>query len=134
MIKPGEGSATGEHFLGDYRLRQQRAACAIWRRADLPGNYAEPTRSDVPALIITGQWDPVTPPIYGDTAAKYLSRSLHVIVPHGGHGFNGLTGLDCLDNLIASFVDRGTPTGLDTSCVNSMGRKGFVLELPDSTK
>ena len=119
-------------FLGDYRLRQQRAACAIWPRGSIPDNYAEPTRSAVPALILTGEWDPVTPPIYGDTAARYLSQSLHVIVPHGGHGFNGLNGLDCIDSLILNFIDRGTTKGLDTSCVNSISRKGFVLKLPDS--
>ena len=135
LIKPGEGERNGVNtFLGDYRLRQQRAACALWSRAKIPSNYPEPARSDVPALILTGQWDPVTPPIYGDTAAKYLSHSLHVIVPQGGHGFNGLNGLDCIDNLIVSFIDRGTTTGLDTSCVNSIGRKGFLLKLPGSNK
>lgn len=112
-IKPGEGERNGvDTFLGDYRLRQQRAACTLWPRATIPKNYAEPTRSDVPALILTGQWDPVTPPIYGDTAAKYLSHSLHVNVPHGGHGFNGLNGVNCIDNLIVSFIERGTTSGL----------------------
>lgn len=130
-IRPGEGERNGvDTFLGDYRLRQQRAACALWPRAAIPRNYAEPTRSDVPALILTGQWDPVTPPIYGDTAAKNLSHSLHVIVPHGGHGFGGLNGVECIDNLITSFIERGTVKGLDTSCVSSIVRKGFQLKLP----
>ena len=48
---------------------------------------AEPTRADVPALILTGQWDPVTPPVYGETAARHLPNSLHLVIPHGGHGF-----------------------------------------------
>jgi pimeloyl-ACP methyl ester carboxylesterase len=134
-IKPGEGERNGVNtFLGDYRLRQQRAACALWRRAKIPGNYAEPTRSEVPALILTGQWDPVTPPVYGETAAKYLPHSLHVIVPHGGHGFNGLNGLECIDNLIVNFINTGTTAGLDTSCVNSIVRKGFPLKLSDSNQ
>jgi pimeloyl-ACP methyl ester carboxylesterase len=129
-INPGEGERNGVNtFLGDYRLRQQRAACALWAQAKMPNDYAEPTRSDVPALILTGQWDPVTPPIYGDTAAKYLSKSAHIIVPHGGHGFSGLNGLDCIDNLIASFIERGTTAGLDRSCVNSISRRGFLLRL-----
>jgi pimeloyl-ACP methyl ester carboxylesterase len=133
LIKPGEGERNGVNtFLGDYRLQQQRAACYLWRRGNIPKNYTEPTRSDVPALILTGQWDPVTPPMYGDTAAKYLSPSLHVIVPHGGHGFNGLKGLDCISNLVVSFLERGTTTGLDTSCVKSIVRTGFMLKLPDS--
>ncbi len=130
-IKPGEGERNGERtFLGDYRLRQQRAACALWPRGEIPKGYSEPTRSGVPTLILTGQWDPVTPPVYGDTAAKFLTDSLHVVVPHGGHGFGGLVGLDCVDNLVADFVERGTTKGLDTSCVKGIRRRGFQLELP----
>ena len=128
-IKPGEGERkAAQTFLGDYRLRQQRAACALWPRADIPKGYAEPTRADAPALILTGQWDPVTPPAYGDTAAKYLTNSLHIVVPHGGHGFGGLDGLDCIQNLIAEFIDRGVAEGLDISCVNGIQRKGFLSE------
>jgi pimeloyl-ACP methyl ester carboxylesterase len=130
LIKPGEGERNGTNtFLGDYRLRQQRAACALWPRGKTPANYDAATVSDVPALILTGQWDPVTPPIYGDTAAKHLRHSLHVIVPHGGHGFGGLNGIDCIDNLITSFVEKGRAVGLDTSCVSSIKRQRFILKL-----
>ena len=130
LIKRGEGERSGVNtLLGDYRLRQQRAACELWPRGKISANYAEPTVSDAPVLILTGQWDPVTPPIYGDIAAKHLSHSLHIIVPHGGHGFGGLTRLDCIDNLIASFVEKGTTAGLDTSCVSSMSRQGFMLKM-----
>lgn len=130
-IRPGEGERNGEHtFLGNYRLRQQRAACALWPRGEIPKNYSEPTRSGAPALIFTGQWDPVTPPVYGDTADKFLANSLHVVVPHGGHGFGGLDGIDCIQSLAADFVERGTAKGLDTSCVNKIRRRGFLLERP----
>jgi len=66
--------------------------------------------------------------------AKSLSRSLHVIVPHGGHGFEGLEGVECLDKLFAEFLDRGTTRGLDTACVGRIKRKGFALvpEMPKS--
>jgi len=63
------------------------------------------------------------------TAAKHLTHSLHVIVPHGGHGFGGLTGLECIDNLMSSFIEKGTTAGLDTSCVSSIRRDGFLLKL-----
>lgn len=130
LIKPGEGERNGVNtFLGDYRLRQQRAACALWQRGKIPKDYAEPTRADVPALILTGEWDPVTPPVYGDAAAKYLSRSIHVVVPHGGHGFGGLNGIDCINKLMVEFIERGTTAGLDTSCVKSISRRGFALKL-----
>lgn len=128
-IKPGEGERNAANtFLGDYRLRQQRAACDLWPRGELPKGYAEPTRSDAPALILTGQWDPVTPPAYGDMIAKHLPNGLHVVVPHAGHGFSGLEGGGCLQTLVAEFVERGMAKGLDTSCVKNIRRRGFQLK------
>jgi pimeloyl-ACP methyl ester carboxylesterase len=128
-IKPGEGERLAENtFLGDYRLRQQREACALWPRAEIERDYAQPVKSDVPVLILTGQWDPVTPPSNGDRIAKTLSNSLHLVVPSGAHGLDGLEGMDCIDNLIVAFIERGATKGLDTACVKNIHRKGFALK------
>ena len=129
FIKPGEGERNAENtFLGDYRLRQQREACALWPRAEVEKDYAAPTRSDMPVLILTGELDPVTPPANGDAAARTLPNSLHIVVPHGAHGLGGLEGIDCIDHLIVEFVERGTTKGLDTACVKSIRRKPFPLK------
>ncbi len=128
-IKPGEGERLAANtFLGDYRLRQQREACALWPRAEIERDYPKPVKSDVPVLILTGQWDPVTPPSNGDRIAKTLTNSLHVVVPSGAHGLDGLEGMDCIDNLIVEFIGRGTTKGLDTVCVKTIHRKGFQLK------
>src|SRR6185295_12772769 len=111
-----------------YRLRQQREACALWPRADIERDYADPIRVDVPVLILTGEWDPVTPPANGDRIAKNLPNSLHIVVPHGAHGLGGLEGLDCVLGLTTGFVEQGTTRGLDTSCVKNVRRKGFALK------
>jgi pimeloyl-ACP methyl ester carboxylesterase len=127
-IKPGEGERLAANtFLGDYRLRQQREACALWPRATIPADYSEPVRSSAPVLILSGEWDPVTPPSNGDAAARSLPNSLHVVVPHGAHGFGGLEGIDCIDRLSTEFVEKGTAKGLDTSCVKNIRRKGFSM-------
>jgi pimeloyl-ACP methyl ester carboxylesterase len=81
----------------------------------------------VPVLILSGALDPVTPPANGDVLARTLSRSLHVRVPSGGHALYGLNGLDCVEGLKHAFVERGTVEGLNTSCVRSITRSGFVL-------
>jgi pimeloyl-ACP methyl ester carboxylesterase len=131
-IKPGEGERNAaQTFLGDYRLRHQRAACELWPRASIPKSFSEPARAQVPTLILTGQWDPVTPPAYGELAAKYLPSSLNLVVPHGGHGFGGLDGLDCIEKLTTEFVERGTTRTLDTSCLKNIRRRPFPLKLPD---
>ena len=130
-IKPGEGERMAENtFLGDYRLRQQREACALWPRASVAKDYADPVRSDVPVLIMTGELDPVTPPSNGDAVAKTLKNSLHIVVPHGAHGLGGLENSDCLLGISSEFVERGTLNGIDTACVKTIRRKGFALKLP----
>lgn len=129
-IKPGEGERmVANTFLGDYRLRQQREACALWPRANIERDYAEPVRADVPVLILTGEWDPVTPPSNGDSVAKTLTNSLHIVVPHGAHGLGGLENIDCILRIMTEFVERGTSKGIDTSCVKTIRRKGFALKL-----
>jgi pimeloyl-ACP methyl ester carboxylesterase len=131
-IKPGEGERMAANtFLGDYRLRQQREACALWPRATIETDYGGPIRADVPVLIFTGEWDPVTPPANGDRVAKTLTNSLHIVVPHGAHGLGGLEGIECIKRVGEEFIERGTIKGIDTTCVKSIRRKGFVLSLKD---
>ena len=129
-VKPDEARRLAENtFLGDYRFRQQREACDLWVQAPLVNDYGKPVRSKVPVVIITGQWDPVTPPSNGEGAARHLSQGLHVIVPHAAHGLGGLVGTECIERLQNEFVSRGTVKGLDTSCVKAIRRKPWVLVL-----
>lgn len=126
-INAGEAERLAKNtFLGDYRLRQQREACALWPRSTIASNYAAPVRSAAPVLIFTGQWDPVTPPSNGDYVAQSLTNSLHIVVPQGGHALGGLQGVECVDRLQAEFVERGTVQGLDVGCVKEIRRNKFV--------
>jgi len=128
-VKPEEAHKLGEDtFLGDYRYRQQAAACELWPRASIDAHYADPVRSDKPVMILTGEWDPVTPPAHGDAVAKTLTNSLHIVVPDGAHGVDGLENIDCILRLVMEFIDRGAVKGLDTSCVKTIKRKGFALK------
>lgn len=128
-VKPQDAEKLGANtFLGDYRYRQQSEACGLWPRATIDAKYADPVRSDKPVLIMTGEWDPVTPPAHGDAVAKTLPNSLHLVVNDGAHGLGGLSGIECLNQLMSEFVERGTVKGLDTSCVKNIKRSGFVLQ------
>jgi pimeloyl-ACP methyl ester carboxylesterase len=128
-IKPGEGERAAEGtFLGGYRLRDQRAACALWPRASIPQRYFEPVRSPAPVLLVSGQWDPTTPPSNAEAVAKSLPHALQVVVPHGGHGYEGLEGLACLTRLETAFVEKGTTEGLDTTCIAAIRRPPFRVE------
>lgn len=100
-------------FVGDFRLRQQVAACAEWPAAKLPASFLEPVRSSAPVLIFAGENDPTTPLEWAERVASTLPRSRIVVVPGGAHTFYGLKGIECLDRLNADFVARGEAEGLD---------------------
>lgn len=115
-------------FLGDYRYRDQSAACALWPKGSNGPQYAEPVRSNKPVLIVTGEWDPVTPPANGDAVAKTLSNSMHLVIPDGAHALAGLENIQCLERIISQFISSAAVKDLDTGCVTSIRRRGFVLQ------
>jgi pimeloyl-ACP methyl ester carboxylesterase len=99
-------------YLGDYRIRQQKAACKVWPRGRIPADAHEPVHSDVPVLLLSGERDPVTPPEFAEQASRFMTNRLHVIVPRSGHGGGG----ECTENLIRDFTDRASVQGLDPAC------------------
>jgi pimeloyl-ACP methyl ester carboxylesterase len=114
-------------FLGDFRIREQRAACAEWKAKKVPTSFLEPVVSDVAALIISGERDPATPAADGEKVARQLRRSKHVVIPDAGHGTGGFKGQDCITGLYVKLVEDGSVDRLDASCVAKMERPAFVL-------
>ncbi|HEX6903744.1 MAG TPA: alpha/beta fold hydrolase [Thermoanaerobaculia bacterium] len=115
---------TAGTYLGDYRIRQQKAVCEVWPRGGIPADYHELVRSDVPALLISGDRDPVTPPDLAEETARHMTNHLHVIVPRGSHGGDS----ECIANLVRDFIDRASVKGLDSSCVaNIYGPVKFMM-------
>lgn len=123
-IDPAEiPAATADSFVGDYRVRGQLAACSVWARGALPADYAAPFVSSVPALIVSGDLDPVTPPKWGETLAGYFSEHLHLIGP-GAH----VADSDCVTALSRRFFQTGTTKGLDASCAAGQTLPPFPLD------
>lgn len=111
--------------LGDYRVKQLAAACGEWVRGDLPPDYAEPVRSDVPALLVSGTLDPNTNEQWGQEAARYLTRSTHVEIPNLSHGFSSVA--TCGAGFIAAFIAAGSEDGVDFSCKDRVKLPPFAL-------
>lgn len=130
FVKAEEAKQNGANtFLGSYRYDQQSAACQLWPKGLVEAKYADPVRSDKPVLILTGEWDPVTPPSQGDAVAKTLPNSLHLVVNDGAHGLGGLRGSECLERVMTQFVESGSVKDLDADCAKNVRRNGFALKL-----
>jgi pimeloyl-ACP methyl ester carboxylesterase len=120
--------ATQGTYLGDYRIAQQKRACARWPRGAIPADERTPVRSSVPVLLVSGERDPVTPPEFGERVARSLPESLHLVLPHGSHG--GVGGDPCVLGIARDFLDRAAVHGLDTACVAKLPAARFATALP----
>jgi pimeloyl-ACP methyl ester carboxylesterase len=63
----------------------------------------QPVSSDVPTLVFSGEFDPITPPAWAEDAAKTLSKSFYFNVPRAGHGSS--LSVDCPRSILLSFLD-----------------------------
>lgn len=124
-VTPAEADkeAAGSLF-GAYVMRNQREACAFWPRGRVDAAYYEPVVSAIPTLVLSGELDPVTPPVWGEQVAAHLSASRHIVIPGTGH-IAGTGG--CGTRLIRQFIDRGTTAGLDTACAAAVHRPPFFV-------
>ena len=111
-------------LFGPYVMRLQQDVCEFWPRGDVPASFYEPVSSDVPTLVMSGEIDPVTPPVWGEEIAKHLSRSRHIVMPGTGHTAGG-TG--CGLRIIRAFLAKGDTEGLDTSCMANVKRPPFFV-------
>jgi len=104
---------TQDTALGDYRIRQQQAACQKWPRATLPEGYRNPVHSDIPTLIVTGDQDGGSPLWFTDRIAPGFTNHVTVVMRGQGHTeWN-----DCVAGLFEKLVRGGTVKGLDgNSC------------------
>ena len=107
--------ATRNTFLGDYRVRQQMTACRTWFTEPIAASPAPPLRSDVPALLISGEVDPVTPPANGEEVARTLPNARHVVIP--GHGHTMSLGQPCISATLQRFIQTANAGSLDLSCL-----------------
>ena len=122
-------------FIGDFRVRQQIAACAEWPAARLPSGFLDPVRSAAPVLIFAGENDPTTPLSWAEQVAAALPGSRTLVVPGGAHSFAGLKGIECTDRVAADFLARGGAEGAEKvdleSCRKAIRRAPFLLALDD---
>jgi len=111
-------------FLGDYRVRQQQAACEHWPKATLTNGYRDPVHSSVPTLLVTGSDDGGTPIWYTDHVMEGLSNSRKVVI--GGQGHTEWN--PCVAQLFQALVESGSVTGLGVPRCEPIPRPPFKTD------
>jgi pimeloyl-ACP methyl ester carboxylesterase len=108
----------GEFFAGalDWDV------CAVWQAGAADPIENQPVVSDIPTLVLSGRYDPVTPPSSGRQAAETLSNSFFYEFPNLAHG--AMRSNKCARRIGLAFLDDPW-TEPDTSCLEKLGSPDF---------
>jgi pimeloyl-ACP methyl ester carboxylesterase len=111
-------------FAGAEMAELRLQPCGFWPRAQVEPAYYDTPPTSVPALILSGELDPVTPPSWGEQVASRWKNSRHIVVPATGHG---TWASGCVMKLMAQFLNDATAATLDAACVQRVKRPPFFL-------
>lgn len=112
-------------YLGTTLIDALSAVCGVWPRGVLDADLREPLRSAHPALLLSGDADPITPPEYAEQVLTGLSHARHLVGPGQGHG---LAGVGCVPRLMREFLDTLEPESLDAACLEREHASPFFLD------
>jgi pimeloyl-ACP methyl ester carboxylesterase len=98
--------------------------CQIWDVALADPIETHPVVSDIPTLVATGEFDPITPAKWAESAASYLPNSYFVLFPAGGHSVIDMN--TCSQEIMQTFLDDPTQEP-DESCVAELGEPLWAL-------
>ena len=118
----GEDLPFGEPDTTSALRAEYARACRGWPAAPVATNYHEPMRLSTPALLMVGEWDPVTSPRLARLAADQFSPSHLVVFPKAGHALPAFG--SCAGALVAGFLDG---RAIDDSCTARIERPPYVV-------
>ncbi len=88
--------------------------CGMWQAEARPLSVNDPVESDVPTLLLSGNFDPITPPPYAAMAAETLTTAYNFVLPHLGHGV--LRSDRCAVDIALDFINAPLNEP-DSSCI-----------------
>jgi pimeloyl-ACP methyl ester carboxylesterase len=109
---PAHANATAGTFIDRYVIDEYRDICALWPLAQVPADFWRPVAVSVPTLLVSGYFDPVTPPMFAEQVAKSLPMSQVVVSKTGAHG--SVAG--CPASAALFVLRTGTLTGMPNAC------------------
>jgi pimeloyl-ACP methyl ester carboxylesterase len=92
-----------------------------------PSLENEPVGSDVPLLVISGRYDPFTPPTWADRATAGFQNRYIYTLPAAGH--DSASAGTCPKSIVSAFFATPTQTP-DTRCLEQIQQPEFEINPP----
>ena len=97
--------------------------CNVFRPERPDESFYEPVESDIPILVLSGEFDPGTPPSFGLATMEKLSNATFVIVPNASHAAMHYN--ECTVMLVDKFLENPNKP-INTICINEIEKIKFV--------
>src|SRR5579859_8190473 len=104
--------------------------CQSWGARPAGPIEHQAVQSDIPTMIMAGQYDPITPPQNGQLVGQTLSKSFFFQYPGMGHGVS--TDDPCPQSMAQAFFNNPT-TKPASDCIQQMQRPDFAVPLTSVT-
>ena len=103
-------------------------ACQSWHVRPVPPAQRRPVTSAIPTLILSGQYDPITPPADSLQAARTLRHNYRFVFPGMGHGVYQPSGPwnRCPRRIVVAFEDDPAHRP-DARCIATMTGPPFLV-------
>ncbi len=112
-------------LFGDDLFELMRARCELWDSVIADASFKEPVISDIPTLLLSGEYDPVTPPEFADKAMQTLSNAQHLVAKGQGHI---VSTRGCMPQIVSAFI-HDPETELETECMNNFDDFSFFINM-----
>ena len=109
-----------EGYFDDYLFAFEE--CEVWAAGEINAKDREFLESDIPTLIFSGGFDPVTPPSWGSTLQQNLTNSTYVEIPQLAHGI--LYANQCTLQIGIEFIEE-PQRPLDLECIENIPEPDF---------
>ncbi len=118
-------AALESSYLGTLQLDAIRAICSVWPRGALDADLREPLSGDIPALLLSGEADPITSPEFAALASVNLERAWLLTGRNQGHG---LAVIGCMPRLIDHFIDTMSLDNSGSECLEDAFAMPFFID------
>ncbi len=120
-------AALNQTYLGANQTEAIVAICELWPKGVIDDDIKSPLVSDAPVLLLSGEFDPITPPRYAEEVRAGLSNSHHFVAPGQGHG---VVARGCIPGLVSAFfadADVAAVVEAEKGCIDRQRAMPFFV-------
>jgi pimeloyl-ACP methyl ester carboxylesterase len=100
--------------------------CEMWGAEAPDPLNGRPLVSDIPTLVLAGEYDATTPPLFGRRVAETLGESLYFEFPGVGHAPSAGGAKNCALRIALEFLDNPAVEP-DSACITDMDGPDFIV-------